>query len=135
MVVQKADTSRQPALAPFPPQEYVGDRVEMWGNREVLINSLDPVSSCFVWRREPHRLSTEHDLAAFQRQHACQHVDQCRLAGAIVADQRDDLAGEHRQIYVPERLNRPEVLVDSPRFQHRLPHRLRAHRHSPLRHD
>ena len=52
--------------------------------------------------------------------HAGENLDQRRLAGAVVADQRDDLAGMHVEFDVGQRRHRAEMLGDAAQAQHQV---------------
>jgi hypothetical protein len=74
-------------------EEHVRDYVEVVAEREVLVDRLDP---------EPRRVgrAVDLDLAALEEDlpvvglvGSRDRLDQRRLAGAVVADERDDLAG------------------------------------------
>jgi hypothetical protein len=54
-------------LPAFPAQENVRYGIEVWRDREILVDSLDPVGSRFMRGREPHLFPCEDDLTAFQR--------------------------------------------------------------------
>ena len=60
-----------------------------------------------------HGLPSQQDLAAVGRVDAGDALDQHRLAGAVVAGQRRDLAGGDVEVDVGERLDGAEVLLDA----------------------
>ncbi len=53
------------------------------------------------------------DRAAVGRQRAGEHVHQRRLAGAVVADEADALAGADGEVDAVERANGAEMLFDA----------------------
>ena len=57
--------------------------------------------------------------------HAGEDLDQRRFAGAVVADQRHDLAGMHVEIDVGQRRNRAEILGDAAQAEHQFAPSLR----------
>ena len=71
------------------------------GQRAVLEHRLD--AGLARARRVPagHRLAAHQDLAAGRLDHARQDLDQRRLAGAVVADQPDDLAAIDAEMLTP----------------------------------
>ncbi len=60
------------------------------------------------WMR--HRLAVEEDLAVVVAVDPGDALDQRRLAGAVVADERHHLAGSHLEVDVGERLDGAEAL-------------------------
>ena len=69
-----------------------GHRLEQ---REVLEHHADAHGARRLRARDVHRLAVEADLARVGVQHAVNHLDQRRLAGAVLAEQRVDLPGAH----------------------------------------
>ena len=63
------------------------------------------------------RLSPEQHLATRWREVAGHDLDQGRLAGAVVAHEADDLAGLQREIDAGERLDRAEMLGNTPELE------------------
>ena len=92
---------------------------------EILEDDLDAVAARVQRTGEVHRGALEKDLACGRRMNAGDALDECRLAGAVVADERDDLARGDRECHLLERDNGAELLP------HALdPHeRLRRHGH------
>ena len=52
--------------------------------------------------------------------HAGQYLDERRFAGAVVADERDHLAGMDIEIDPGQRGNRSEMLRDAAQAEHKL---------------
>ena len=69
---------------------------------------------------EGHRLAVELIVPDARLMHAGQDLDQRRFAGAVVADQRHDLAGMDVEIDVGERRDRAEILGDAAQAEHQL---------------
>ena len=65
---------------------------------------------------EANALAVHQDRATGWLVEAGEHLDQRRLAGAIVAQQADDLAGQDRQRDVVERVDAGEALGDVAQF-------------------
>ena len=63
------------------------------------------------------------DDAGVGRDDAAQHLHQRRLAGAVLADQADDLAGADRQAHVVQRQDARIALPDADQLEERLRHR------------
>jgi len=72
--------------------EEVAGGVEVVEQREVLVDGLDPEVARVVRRVDVDRLPVDHDLAVVGPHDAGEHLDQGRLAGAVVAKQRQHLA-------------------------------------------
>ena len=86
-VVERADTRAQLAA-----EEHVAGRVDVVGEGERLVDRLDPVGLGVARVLDRDRLAVDEDLAAVGRVGARQGPDQRRLAGAVAADEADDLA-------------------------------------------
>ena len=67
------------------------------------------------------RLAVDRDLARVGGLHAGDRLDQRRLAGAVVADEGDDLAGIELEVGVDERLDLAEALGHALRDEQGLP--------------
>ena len=92
------------------------------------------------WAIAPRRqtvdaLAAQADLAAGQRQQAGEQVEQGRLAGAVGADQRGDLAAVHGQAHVVVGHQPAEALDQAFRVQQRLVRRQRHAARQRLRYD
>ena len=93
-------------------EKEVRDHVEVLAQREVLKDRGDPQ----LQRRRAGvsivtGLAHEFDGARGRLMHAGQHLDQRRLAGAVVADQRHHLARVDVEFDVGQRRDRAEVLA------------------------
>ena len=64
-------------------------------------------------------LAVEVDLAAVDRVDPGDALDQRRLAGAVVADERHDLARPYLEVDIRQRLHRAEALRDISRLERR----------------
>jgi hypothetical protein len=92
-------------------EQVVGD-VEAGRDRQGLVDGLDAGGAGVHRRAEMHRLAVEEDLAAVRDQRAGQRLDQAGLAGAVVADHREDLAGVELEVAAVERGDDPAVALD-----------------------
>ena len=77
-------------------------------------------------------LAEEPELARVGEVHARDGLDQRRLAGAVVADQGDDLAGVDVEVHVGERLHGAEALVDAVQVEDRVAHSRCSFRRRPV---
>ena len=94
-------------------EEEVGDDVEVLAEREILEDGGDAERERVGRAGQRHRLAAEVDRAGGRLVHAGEHLDQRRLAGAVVADQGDDLAGMDVEIDVGQRRDGAEILGDA----------------------
>ena len=78
-------------------EEHVLGDVEVVGQGEVLVDELDPERGGRAGVVDRDRLALEEDLAAVDGVDAGEALDQRRLAGAVVADERGDLARDRRR--------------------------------------
>ena len=92
-------------------REEVADRAGVVEQREVLEDRLDPQLAGVVRRVDPHRLAVEPDLAVVGLHDAREDLDQRRLAGAVVAEQREDLALAQLERDVAQRGRRAVLLA------------------------
>ena len=77
------------------PEEHVVDDVEVVAQREVLVDDLDAERVGVASARGPCTgWPSKRYLAVVERVDARDALDQRALAGAVVTDQRGDLAGE-----------------------------------------
>ena len=108
-------------------EEEVGRRVEIVGERERLVDRLDAVAPRVGGRLQRNALPVDPDLARARWEDAGEDLDEDRLAGAVVADQGDDLAGGNREIDARERPQPAKLLgdpdqLDERNASHCLPH-------------
>jgi hypothetical protein len=67
-----------------------------------------------VWRADPDGLAAEGDIAGVRAPDAGDDLDECRLARAVVAGERYDLAGADVEVDAGEGVDRAEALLDPP---------------------
>ena len=103
----------------LPAQEHVRDDVEVVREREVLVHDLDPELGGVARAVDVHVLTLEADLALVERVDPGDGLDQGRLAGAVVADQRHDLAAANLEVDPVERLDGTERLRDAHTLEER----------------
>ena len=81
--------------------------------REVLVDDLDPERGGVLRAVDRDRLALEEDLARVDRVDPGDALDERRLAGAVVADERHDLARRDVEVDLVERLDGAEALRDA----------------------
>ena len=94
-------------------EEEVGDDVEVVAEREVLVDGRDPQCGRVLGLGDRDLLAVEADRAVVGGVDAGDRLHQRRLAGAVVADEADDLAGVDGEVDPVQRLDRAESLADS----------------------
>ena len=83
---------------------------------KMLVHHADAGGQRIGRAGDPHRLALDEDLAGVGRIGAEQHVHQRRLAGAVLAQQPEDLARRHAEIDGLVRLDGAEALGDAAHF-------------------
>ena len=101
------------------PEIHVLDDVEVVAEGEILIDDLDAKLGGVLRPVDAHRLVFEVDLALIDGMDPGDTLDQRRLAGAVVADERHHLAGADLEVDVSQSLNRAERLRDAPKLERR----------------
>ena len=99
-----------------------GERLEQ---REVLEHHADAETAGGGRAGDGDRLALPADLALGRLQRAVDDLDQRRLAGAVLAEQRVDFAGHDGEVDAVVGPQRAEVLGDADRLERRLPVGLR----------
>ena len=79
---------------------HVLDDVEVVAEREILVHDLDPELAASFGPGDRDLLALEVDLALVDRVDPGDALDQRRLAGAVVADERHHLARAHLEVDV-----------------------------------
>ena len=93
-------------------EEQVARDGELRDQRRVLVDRLDAVGDR-VGRVPDVDLPALHvDFAAGRAHRARQHLDQRRLAGAVVAEQADDLVAEDAERHAVERAHASVIFAD-----------------------
>ena len=90
-------------------------------DREVLVDGLDPGAARVERGAEVHALAVQEDLALVRLERARQRLDQRRLAGAVVADDREDLAGVELEVGAVQGDDVAEALDEPARLEDRAP--------------
>ena len=118
-------------LGSRPEHQVLGDR-HLGHERELLVDDRDAGAPRVQRRPERGDLAIDDDLAVERpdRVDAAEDLDQRRLAGAVLADEPDDLAGAtggraDRERHVVERPHARERLADLAQLDHRFSPRRR----------
>ncbi len=93
-------------------EEHVGDDVEVVAERQILVDGGHAELGGVVGGANRDALAAPVDLAVVGFVDAGDHLDQCRLAGAVVADQRGNASRRDVEVDVVERGDGTEVLGD-----------------------
>ena len=96
----------------------VGDDVEVVAQREVLEDRGDAELLRLLGAVDGDAFAVEDHLTLVGRVDAGHDLDERRLAGAVVADQGDDLTGVHVDRDILERLHGAETLADARHREH-----------------
>ena len=94
-------------------EEQVAGDVDRVAQRQVLIDHLDPPAPGLGRRGEGDGGAVELDPAGIGHVGPGDDLGQRRLAGGIVADQPEHLAGEQVEIDAAQRLDGAEALPDA----------------------
>ena len=92
-LVEHANEAAEIVFLDLAAQKDVGADIEIVGERQVLIDRLDPLLARIDRAREMTLPPFEIDLAFIRLIDAGDALDQGRLAGAVVAQEADNLAG------------------------------------------
>ena len=93
-------------------EKHVLHDVQVVGQREVLVHGLDPQPRRVARGADVDRVTLPQELAVVGLVDAGNALGQHRLAGAVVAAQRGDLAGREVEVDVVQGLDGAEVLVE-----------------------
>ncbi len=92
-----------------PPQlaaeKDVGCAREIIGERQILVDHLDAGVARILRPAKAHLAPVEMHGPVGRRKIPCDDLDECRLAGAVVADEAHDLARGDRVVDLGERAN------------------------------
>ena len=107
------DVDEAEAVGDLPADEEIAPQRLLLGERLVLIDRLDRQivrHADRVFARLDFAVADE-DLARGRRKHAGHDLDQRRFAGAVVADEPDDLVASDREIDVAQRVHGAKILL------------------------
>ena len=107
------DVDEAEAVGDLPADEEIAPQRLLLGQRLVLVDRLDRQIVRHADRifAGLHFSITDHDPARARLQHAGHHLDQRRLAGAVVADEADDLVAADGEVDVAQRMHRAEIFL------------------------
>jgi hypothetical protein len=131
-----AGVEQDAAAARLAAEDDVLEDREVLGQHEVLVDHADAGGDRGGRGAEPRRLPAEEDLALVRLVHAVEGLHERRLAGAVLADERVDLAGADDEVDVGVRHHAGEPLGDAAQLDRRraaVPHGPRALRGLPVR--
>ena len=100
LVIKRLDEAAEAARLDLAAEEDVGPDVEVVGEREVLVDRLDPDAARVHRAGELNLFAVEDDLAVFRRVNTGDAFDQRRLARAVVAEQTHHLAARDVETHV-----------------------------------
>ena len=109
------DVDEAEAVGDLPADEEIAPERLLLGQRLVLVDRLDRqivrhADRIFARLNFP---IADHDLARARLEHAGHHLDQRRFAGAVVADEANDLVAADGEADVAQRMHRAEILLDA----------------------
>ena len=91
------------ATGVLPVEEKIVVDAQLVHQRQVLEDRLDAVMASFLDRAEPDLFALYVDATVVRLVEPGQDLDQSGLAGAVVADQAEDLAPAQVQVHAPQR--------------------------------
>src|SRR5205823_3660448 len=112
LVQHAEDPAERTVAAELAAEEEIGRDVERGCDGKILVHGLDPGPARVERRLEVHLLAVEAELALVRLQRAREHLDQRRLAGAVVADHGQHLARVEVEVGTRERRHVAEALDD-----------------------
>ena len=118
-LVEHTELAEQPGLEQLPAHVDVGGAVEVGRERKVLVDGLDPELLRGRRRTDINRSALEQQLAAVGADDAGDDLRQRALAGAVVADHRDDLTGIDGEARALQRVHVSVGLDDVARLEDR----------------
>src|SRR2546430_4420701 len=112
---QDPDPARQPGRPGlFAPGVEVRGQVEVVEEREILVHGLDPERPGGGRRVDQYGLAGHLDRTRVQPVYAADALDERRLTGPVVAEQREYLAREHLDVHPVQRQYGTEALGRGP---------------------
>src|SRR5262249_3239909 len=92
--------------------EEIRGRIEMLGERQILVHGLDSERAGFPRIRDRDRFALEQHFSAVSLVDAGDDLDQRCLAGSVVTDDRMDLVWTEREVAFTKRHHAAEALLD-----------------------
>ena len=112
-----ADLEEAEPAADGTAHEDVAPERELVGEGALLVDGLDAQRAGLLDVHPRDSLAAEVDLAFVRLVDAGDDLDERRLAGAVVTEQADDLAGPELQVHILENVHAPERLRDVAKLQ------------------
>src|SRR5579864_3671105 len=109
--IHRAD-AEQRKVQRLPANKQIARNRQVGHQRVVLVDGFDAELHRRLRRADAHRLTLKQDLAFIRPVNARQDLDECRLAGAVVAEQADDLAAPEFQTDAFQRVYARVPLVE-----------------------
>ena len=116
----------------LPAEEHVLDDVQVVAEREVLVDDLDAERGRVARAVDRHRLALEEEVARVDRVDPADALDQGGLAGAVVTDERGDLAGVRGEVDARRTCTGPKLLFRFADFQQGCRHVAVPHSTGPV---
>src|SRR5262249_39550146 len=120
LAVEEAEPAEHAGQVLLAAEEQVGGGVEMIGESQVLVDGLDPETARIARALDRDGTAVEAQVTAVGMVDAGDDLDQRRLAGAVVADDRVHLVRRKLEVALRERDDVAEVLLDPVRLEERL---------------
>src|SRR6266536_973295 len=111
VVDQRYHAEQPPCLLPAEEDVLVDPHVP--GQGQVLVDHLDTELAGISRAVEPDRLAVDEQLPLARRVEAREDLHECALAGPVVTDNAQDLAGHEPEIDAAEGIDMAEVLRDA----------------------
>src|SRR5439155_3821587 len=132
LLVQESEPGQGRRTQLLAAEEEVARGVEVLREREVLVDGLDAELARLAWVRDGDGSAVDRDLAGVGLVDAGENLDQRRLAGPVVADERVHLVRPEREVALAQCHDTSEVLLDVPRFEQRRWWRRLRHRRDDI---
>ena len=110
----------QPRLAQLAAEEQIVRDGQRRRQSEILVDRLDARGAGVLRRREMHDLAVQADLSVIRPYGSGERLDEARLAGSVIPDHGQDLAGIEIEIGVVERDHAAIMLDEATRREDRL---------------
>src|SRR5439155_3234650 len=132
LLIQESEPGQRRRTQLLAAEEEVARRVEVVREREILVDGLDAELARLARVCDGDRSAIDRDLAGVSVVHPGDDLDQGRLAGPVVADDRVDLVRPEREVRLAQCDDTAKVLLDVPRFEQGWRWRRRRHRRDDI---
>ncbi len=117
MHLRAIDEPQRSPTGRFAPEQDVAGDVEIVEEVELLVDERDPEGRRRGHAADRHRRAVDQQLARVGLFDPADDLHQRRLAGAVLAEQRHDLAGVHLERDAAQGVDARESLLDPPELQ------------------